>query len=273
MRRRGRRALQLSSGRLKCGISPGVDRRPILPRNAAVPFVLAAWLLTLSHRNEEKVCETKARRKKKPKCASKTKENITKQKCESTRYHRAALSIWESTISPAMRSTFAVRRNQRKIRIQTMYAAKNVCTRKEMHSNVNPQGHMSVCDRRREGRASPLIARHKKTVFMLSVISTPYTPPPPPPSWLDTSTFLPGTFSPSPNINQQALFPETRNSLSKKKPSNTCSRERPARTRVQKKNSYRLKRGLVVHWTGNLSSILLKYRRSVQHRRSLVRNL
>lgn len=74
-----------------------------------------------------------------------------------------------------------------------------------------------------------LIARDKRMMLMSSVISLSvgdyiYTPR------LDSSTFLPGTFSPSSNINQQALFPETRNSLSKRKPSNTCTSKRPART-------------------------------------------
>lgn len=62
------------------------------------------------------------------------------------------------------------------------------------------------------------------SVISISVGDYIYTP------WMDSSTFLPGTFSPSSNINQQAIFPETRNSLSKRKPSSTCTSKKPART-------------------------------------------
>lgn len=66
-------------------------------------------------------------------------------------------------------------------------------------------------------------------------------------------------FSPSSNINQQAIFPETRNSLSKWKPSNTCASERSARTWVKNQAiRLRLRRGLIMEkW--NLCNIQRMY--------------
>lgn len=101
------------------------------------------------------------------------------------------------------------------------------------------------------------------SVISLSAVDYIYTP------WLDSSTFLPGTFSPSSNINQQAWFPETRNSLSKRKPSNTCTSMKPARTPV-KNQAIRLRHCLIVHWKSNFFNILLIYSRSAQHQQSLM---
>lgn len=174
-----------------------------------------------------KVCETKAR---KPKYASKTNENIT----ISARVHDIImqLSIWESTILTITGSTFRGCRNHRKVRIQT--------TRDE--ANVYRQSHkincctftswvmfIFLCSRRKK---HPTVTARDKKMMMLSVISlyfgNYYAPP-----WLDSSTFFPGTFFPSSNINQQALFPEIRNSLSKRKHSNTCTSKKPARMWVK----------------------------------------
>lgn len=88
-----------------------------------------------------------------------------------------------------------------------------------------------------------------------------YTP------WLDSSTFLPGTFSPSSNINQQAWFPETRNSLSKRKPRNTCTSKKPARTWV-KNQAIRLRHSLIVYWKLNLWTCCW-YSWSAQHQQLL----
>ena len=184
------------------------------------------------------VCETKAR---KPKCASKTKENITISAIAHDIIMQ--LSIWESTILTATQSTFMVWQNQRKLWIQTMYVQRIYICNKIKENAANLQGNicrlMSIFHYNRRENVTTLIARDKKMMLMLRVISLSigdyiYTPR------LDSSTFLPGTFSPSSNINQQALFPETRDSLSKRKPSNTCTSKRPARTWV-KNQAFRLR--------------------------------
>lgn len=89
---------------------------------------------------------------------------------------------------------------------------------------------------------------------------------------LDSSTFVSGMFSPSSNINQQAWFPETRNPLSKRKPSNTCISKDTARTWV-KNQTIRLW-GIIWSCTGgDVSVIYVNMSAPHQWLRSLIHDI